>query len=130
MLFVKTKIKKSKIHGIGLFADQFIKKGQVIWKFNPIIDKKITKKEMNSLPDLAKAYILKYAFLDHKQEWVLCGDDARFFNHSITPTCKDDGVTNIKDDVTTALRNIKRGEELTSDYYKFDFSTKDKFSIK
>lgn len=38
MLLVKTKIGPSKISGIGLFADQFIKKGTTIWKFQHSID--------------------------------------------------------------------------------------------
>src|SRR3989344_3561957 len=74
MLLIKTKLKKSSIHGFGLFADENIKKGRIIWKFNPTIDKKITKKEMNLLPDLAKKYLIKYAFLDHEGNWILCGD--------------------------------------------------------
>ena len=43
MLYVKTKIGQSKIHGMGLFADQFIKKGTIIWKFTPGFDLKFTK---------------------------------------------------------------------------------------
>ena len=44
MLVVKTYINKSKIHGFGLFAGENIKKGTVIWKFNPVIDRKFNRK--------------------------------------------------------------------------------------
>lgn len=43
MLLVKTVIKKSSIHGLGLFANQKIKSGQIVWKYNPILDKKISR---------------------------------------------------------------------------------------
>ena len=50
--------------------------------------------------------------------YVLCGDDARFFNHSADPNCLDldDGAGGI----TVAHRDIQRGEELTCDYALFD----------
>ena len=35
---VKTIIKESDIHGIGLFADEFIPKGTKIWEFTPNFD--------------------------------------------------------------------------------------------
>ncbi len=44
MLLVKTHLGKSKINGIGLFADEFISKGKVIWKFTPGFDFVLTKK--------------------------------------------------------------------------------------
>jgi uncharacterized protein len=38
MLVVRTKTKASEIAGIGLFADQFIPKGTVVWKYQPDFD--------------------------------------------------------------------------------------------
>lgn len=46
---------------------------------------------------------------------VLCGDNARFMNHSFEPNCDDDGG-----EFTTAARDIEAGEELTCDYRRFD----------
>jgi len=37
MFLVKTYLDKSKIRGIGLFADEFIPKGTLIWKFNYLL---------------------------------------------------------------------------------------------
>ena len=34
MFFVKVKVQKSDIDGMGLFADQDIKKGDIIWKLD------------------------------------------------------------------------------------------------
>ena len=39
MLYVKTKVKESPIHGVGCFADQDIKKDQLVWMFNDKTDK-------------------------------------------------------------------------------------------
>ena len=56
--------------------------------------------------------------------YVLCGDDARFFNHSPSPNCVDiyDSSHGLDDahDVTIAARDILPGEELTCDDALFD----------
>ena len=38
MLLVKTKLNISPIHGIGLFAVEFIPAKTIVWKFHPAID--------------------------------------------------------------------------------------------
>ena len=86
MLLVKTKIAPSPINGIGLFADQFIQKGTIIWKFQPGFDLKINTAELNVLSEPAKQQFLKYAYLNkHTSKYVLCFDDERFINHSDQP---------------------------------------------
>ena len=79
MLLVKTKIAKSSIHGIGVFADQPIKKGTVIWKFMPEFDISFSKQEVEKLSNPAKEQFYHYAYFDKKYgKYVLCSDDARF----------------------------------------------------
>lgn len=51
--------------------------------------------------------------------YVLCGDDARFFNHSEDPNCFD-FYSDEEQDLTAARRDIRTGEELTCDYALFD----------
>ena len=34
MLLVKTTLRPSEVHGLGLFADEFIPKGIAIWRFD------------------------------------------------------------------------------------------------
>ena len=115
MLLVKTKIGSSKISGIGLFADQFISKGTLIWKFQEGFDLLLSAQEMEKLSEPAKAQFINYAYLDTKRnQYLLCSDDARFFNHSKNPNCDDS-----KDDETTSLQDITKGEELTVDYNGF-----------
>ena len=115
MLCVKTKLQVSRISGIGLFANEYIPKGTIIWKFEPSIDVLLSKEEINRLSDPAKAQVFNYAFLDMDyKKYMLCGDDARFFNHSSDNNCTDEFPN-----ITVALKDIAEGEELTVDYRKF-----------
>lgn len=50
MLLVKTKIGPSKIHGIELFAAEFIKRGTPTWQFTPGFDLELNKEEHNETP--------------------------------------------------------------------------------
>ena len=105
MLIVKTRLGLSKIHGIGLFADQNIPKGTMVWEFDSLIDIYIPKSNLKKIPLSSQEQLLRYIFLDKiRKKYLLCGDDARFFNHSDKPNC-DDGIDNI----TIAIRNIKKG---------------------
>ena len=119
MLLVKTYLDRSKIHGIGLFAAERIAKGTVIWRRSPEIDLLLEPAQLDRLAPPAREQIEKYTYLDrHLGKLVLCGDDARFFNHSDEPNCLD-----FPDDTggtTVAKRDIEAGEELTSDYASFD----------
>lgn len=121
MLLVKTKIGSSKINGIGLFADQFIPKGTVTWRATPQFDLQFSAKDLEVLSEVAKASFLKHAFLSKRTGlYVLCFDDARFFNHSFEPNIGDADDDASDEGLDFALRDIYPGEELTCDYRKFD----------
>jgi SET domain-containing protein len=130
MLLVKTKLNTSCIHGVGLFADEFIAEGTVIWKFHPLIDLRLTEKQINQLAEPACEQIKKYTYREMRTGlYVLCGDDARFFNHSADPNCLD-FYHNEEEDLTVAHRNINTGEELTCNYALFDLDlVEGKYSI-
>ena len=113
MLLVKTKIGPSEIDGIGLFADEDIPKDMIVWSFNPLIDKALTDNEIENFPPYVQEFIDKYSFFD-KGKHVLCGDFGIFINHSETPNL---GSTI---DDSFALRDIKKGEEITDDYTTYD----------
>lgn len=120
MLLVKTKLGVSRIHGIGLFADEFIKEGTVIWKFDALIDLRFAEEKIERLSQAAREQIQKYSYREkHSGLYVLCGDDARFFNHSVDPNCFD-VYYNQEQDLTIARRDIEADEELTCDYALFD----------
>ena len=126
MLLVKTYLNKSKIQGIGLFADEFISKGTIVWKFVSGFDFALKKKDLNKLPEIAKSWVLRYGYY-HENEggYVICVDDARFFNHSENPNTDD--TTKIG---TIAKKDIKKGEEITCNYLDFDDDAKLKLSNK
>ncbi len=117
MLLVKTKIGPSKIHGIGIFADQVIRKNTVIWKFQKGFDLKIHKSKLKVLSVPAKKRFLQHSYFDARTKtYILDFDDIRFINHSENPNIADSGG----DSDAIALRTIKKGEELTINYRSFD----------
>ena len=80
MLLVKTKIHSSNIAGIGLFADEFIKKGTYVWRFKKGFDLRVDKDYPNTLQKLAKSFFMTYAYQNPQTlKFVLCTDNARFF---------------------------------------------------
>lgn len=80
-----------------------------------MIDIRFSEDAMNVLDENARDQIAKYSYREEESGlYVLCGDDARFFNHADAPNCIDTA------DVTRAIRDIAPGEELTCDYSLFD----------
>lgn len=109
MLLVRTYTNKSRIHGIGLFAAEPIPAGTPAWQFDPEVDK------TSALPYAEP--LDKYSWRAEGSLWVLCGDNARFMNHSKHPNIKSNFDLAKPD---TAIRDIAAGEELTVDYSTFD----------
>ena len=118
MLVVKTKLKQIKGKGIGLIADQKIKKGQTVWVYDPIIDIKIPKKD---IPTKAMEFFETYGVDTGKKYLFLNTDNARFINHSKNPNTKNLG--HFKDNI--AIRDIKPNEEITIDYNTIDVNKLD-----
>lgn len=120
MLLVKTKLDLSQISGIGLFADQFIAKGTVIWKFTEGVDLKITDERLRELEtEYPLEDLKKYLYRSKSSNLhILCGDDGRFINHSFEPNTLD--TSEDDEGFTIAARDIQPGEEITSDYNGFD----------
>ncbi len=125
MLTVNTKLGTSKISGVGLFATEFIPKGTIIWKFDPFLDKRITNEEFDVQPLIVKKFLSTYCFA-FNDALYLCVDNARFFNHSKTPNCFSDEMSETHLGYTKALRDIEVGEELTDDYAGFGITTDDR----
>ncbi len=107
------KIKKSNIDNRGLYANQDIKDGTKIIEYKgKIVTKK--KVERDSKFDNDKAIYL----FNINKKYDLDGDfkfnTARLINHSCDPNCEVAG-TGLKVWVY-AIRDIKKGEELSYDY--------------
>lgn len=126
MLLIKTKIAVSKIHGLGLYADQFIPKGTVTWEFNPAVDIAFSDEEAMALPEIARKTFFHYTYFDKElNKHVLCFDDQRFINHSA-----DEWNIESTPHQDVAVRDIQQDEELLCDYYKFDDTYFDRLNIK
>jgi len=106
---------------MGLFADEFIPKGTCIWRFKKGFDLKVAENYPETLQEPAKSFFMKYAYQNPQTlHYVLCGDDARFFNHSDTPNTHCVADPEDEETADVASRDIHPDEELTTDYKNFD----------
>jgi SET domain-containing protein len=108
MFLVKTKIGQSEIHGIGLFADQFIPANTLVFEEGDFTIK-FSIEKYNSLPEVQKHFLDVYSYL-RDGFYHLSLENDRFMNHSENPNTYEDGPK------TFALKDIQIGEELTCDY--------------
>lgn len=113
MLLVKTYLDKSKIHGIGVFAGEFIRKDTKIWRFVEGFDRFYSPKQYARLPKAARDFI-KFHGYRVDGEILLTVDHDRHMNHSDTPN------TYLKGGYAIARVNIRKGTEITNDYREFD----------
>ena len=112
------KIGKSVIDNKGLYASKDIKKGTKIINY---VGKIITKKETDTNPKFDNEKAIYLYNLNSKYD--LDGDfkynTARLINHSCDPNCEVDGE-GLKLWIS-AIKDIKKGDELTYDYgFSFD----------
>lgn len=119
MLLVRTVLRNSLIHGTGVFAKEPIRKGQVVWQFDPRIDLMIPVEEFGNFPETFQDYLKIYTYiviLNDRRFMVLCADHAKHVNHADDPNLVDtpDGEQEI------AARDIEQGEELTCNYFASD----------
>ena len=112
------KIIKSNIHRKGLSAARDIKEGERIIEYK---GKKITHKQADE--NAKYGYNITYLFTLNKK-YIIDGDfksnTARLINHSCNPNCEilEENKPNLW---VTAMRDIKKNEELSYDYgFSFD----------
>ena len=101
-------VKKSNISGKGVFANKDFKKGEVVMRWQK--SKEQSMDEVKKLPIEEQHYI----YPSGKNMYILMQAPERYANHSC------DANTIPDDNCDLALRDIKRGEELTSDYTKYE----------
>lgn len=112
MLVVNTILRPSGIHGIGVFADEYIRRGTTVWKYFKGFDYYLSNTFVSSLPLLARGVITR--FCDHNSMgWLVVPDNARFFNHSGRANTIE--LPNHQG-LLIASRDIAVGEEITEDY--------------
>lgn len=115
MFFIKIHLDKSKVHGIGLFASEDIKKGAKIYAPNLELDLFLTEKQFNALHEKEQEMIKHYGYFDKKMgKWHLAHDDIRYCNHSTSPNI------GLKQGILIALKDINKDEEILQDYSDFE----------
>jgi SET domain-containing protein len=117
MLLVDTFVGPSDIEGVGVFAAEPIRAGQLIYRFEPAFDRLISRATVESLPESIRRFLSRYTY-PHPTDWtllVLDADNGRHMNHSVSPN------TDFRDSICGyALRDIAAGEEITCDYGEFE----------
>lgn len=122
MLFVKTSLRPSRIHGTGLFADVFIPKGSVIWRFVEGYDSALTRIEFESLDDALREEWERFAYVSRfTGDLIRSGGTYVWMNHSHSPNIdtRVDSHPPHPEGCDFALCDIEKGDELTFDYRWF-----------
>ena len=117
MMLVPTYLAPSWIEGIGVFAEDPIAMGSLIWRLDPDIDRLIRKGDVSAYPAHFQAFVERYSYpYPHDPERLIVElDNGRFMNHAERPNTRFDDP-----DAGFALRDIEAGEELTCNYAEFD----------
>ena len=113
MLLVKTYLDKSPIHGLGVFAGEFIRKGTKIWRFVEGFDQAFSPKQYRKLPKQAREFIKHHGY-KVDGEILFTADNDHHMNHADEPN------TYLHNGYAIATRNIRKGEEITNNYREFD----------
>src|SRR3989338_5957015 len=105
-------INKSGIEGIGIFASRNFKKGEIVYSFPA--GKVVSSADIPSIPEHEKRYLDKIG----NDRFEIVEPQARYVNHSCDPNVME------KERTAYALRDIKKGEEITIDYDKIAYIEK------
>ncbi|MDP3881950.1 MAG: SET domain-containing protein [Nanoarchaeota archaeon] len=105
-------IKKSKIGQFdkGVFANRDFKRGEIVIKYTL---KSLTKQEFYKLSEAERNFVH-----NHSRKLYLYSSPERYVNHSSDLNT----LQNFESRCDVATRDIKKGEEITTDSRKDDFS--------
>ena len=129
MLTIRTFLKETRTRGIGLFAAEPVPKGNVWWKDDDEFNRVLPGAKVDALPDAAKEFIYTYGSLNCDGEWYICLDNGRFVNHSDDPNTMPTNPGGLGRGDWVASKDIKTGDEITSDYRMFCATCKDGLSF-
>ena len=97
-------VKKSRVEGTGVFAARDFRKGEIVVKWHP--EKVVSKEQMKKLSKDEQNHVTP----TENGRYLVMGIPERYVNHS----CSANTLAINCSDV--AIRNIKKSEEITSDY--------------
>jgi SET domain-containing protein len=118
----KFEVRRSKIHGSGVFAAKNIKKGEFIIGYKGLLR---SHQEVDAAYDGEDETGHTFLFTlneDYVLDANIKGNEARWINHSCDPNCDSEHIDaedgdNSKDRIEIkAIRDIKAGEELSYNY--------------
>ena len=112
----RIQVRKSGVHGKGVFALQPIKRGEHIIEYlGQVISWAEAERRHPHNPAEPNHTFYFHVDDQHVIDANVAGNAARWFNHACRPNCKadqtEDGRVNIR-----ALKNLKAGDELFYDY--------------
>jgi SET domain-containing protein len=118
----KFEVRRSKIHGSGVFAAKNIKKGEFIIEYKGLLR---SHQEVDAAYDGEDETGHTFLFTlneDYVLDANIKGNEARWINHSCDPNCDSEHIDaedgdKSKDRIEIkAIRDIKAGEELSYNY--------------
>jgi hypothetical protein len=120
-------LKPSEIEGIGVFAIRDISKGtnpfkEKDTKYIPIKETKLEKLDVNVREHVRRLFVHSKGYYWFPKQGIQTLCITHYLNHSTNPNL----ITTKDADYFLAMRNIKKGEELTVNYNLFD-DLKEKF---
>ena len=96
--------------GFGVVATELLPMGTITVAPDPL-DLRLTRAELERLPEQVRAQAWHFMYLSADERFVLAWDHARYINHSC------DANTMLSEaGLEVAVRDIQRGEELTTEY--------------
>lgn len=116
MMIVRCYLAPSAIEGLGVYCHYDIKKGQNVWRHEPILDISIPLADIARMEPHVREFIDRYGYPDWNNpgHLVLESDEGRFMNHADEPNLDfSDQVHGF------AVRDIPAGTELTCHYSTF-----------
>lgn len=126
MMLVRTYVAASPIEGLGVYADEFIPAGKLLWQLHPKFSVTFSLADIDAMPAHTREYVQRYAFPHLTMGdgyMVLELDNGRYMNHCAEPntdfTAFERGFS---------IRDINPGDEITCNYYEFDPSFNGVFS--
>lgn len=113
MLIIDTILKETTNKGIGLFTNEDLNKDKVISITSKIFNKFYTYKCYNKMNKVNKIFLDTYGIFKDNGIYLDL-DNLRFMNHSNDPNIQ------FNDRFGFAMKNIKKGEELTCNYIELE----------
>ena len=114
MLTVPVEIKKSEIHGYGVFAVSDIHEGTVVWMYDRL-DQRYSAFALEHAEKRIQNYVMQRGYINRRAEFVLCIDEAQFLNFPRPGETANLRLGGLQDDEYLLIANvdIPVGTELT-----------------